>query len=289
MKQSGEIASWFGGIGAQAEVGEQRPGRPWQVDVGLTIDVVPTRRGERFQLLVHPDFDVTVMLLHASPAERHLVLLARDNGPWRAPLARPVDTRYLCGHDERHWFAAVVPAKRPVTTVRQAREALRPSIVRGSLLRHGVRAGDRDRRRNAGCIRQGDWFFVPRPDFTPPDGAILHDEPLLRGGGKPHLAQELYRSGGTQVYFPLRPLPPRHWHGPDPNAGLITAQMAQFLIRHPDLGGSRWRVRSRDPEAFVRGRIVHPDHRTVVLPFWHRVLPNTELRGGAAASLVFVD
>lgn len=27
---------------------------------------------------------------------------------------------------------------------------------------------------------------------------------------------------------------------------------------------------------YVRGAVVHPDHRTIVLPAWHRTLPNTE-------------
>jgi len=37
--------------------------------------------------------------------------------------------KFLCGHDERHWFVAAVPG-RGVSNVRTAMEALKPAAVR---------------------------------------------------------------------------------------------------------------------------------------------------------------
>ena len=44
-----------------------------------------------------------------------------------------------------------------------------------------------------------------------------------------------------------------------------------------------------DPEAFVKGAIRHPDHKTVVLSFWHRVVPNAEASDAVGGRLVFLD
>lgn len=46
---------------------------------------------------------------------------------------------------------------------------------------------------------------------------------------------------------------------------------------------------SRDAVVHARGRITHPDHATVVLPFWHRVVPNTESQALASRTLAFLD
>ncbi len=200
------VARWFASLGARVELGELK-GNWWgQAEPPLTVDVVPSRRGETFRLRLNPRRAVELLLAHAEPRRRHLLLLARDEGPLRKPLARPVCSRYLCGHDERHWFAAVVPERAPASTVTQAMAALRPGEVRWSLFQNDGRARDRDRRRNRGYLRQGEWFFVPRPRFRPWDGVVYRDEPLRRGRSKPHVAQELLREGGTTVYLPAHPV-----------------------------------------------------------------------------------
>jgi hypothetical protein len=45
----------------------------------------------------------------------------------------------------------------------------------------------------------------------------------------------------------------------------------------------------RDPEVFVRGRVWHNDHKTVVLEGWHRVAMNTEGEAPFASRVVFLD
>ena len=109
--------------------------------------------------------------------------------------------KFLCGHDERAWFVAAVPENRTVSGVRTAMEALKPRVVLQSQDRMHVRFQDRNRRRNAGFVRQGEWFFIPslRQRINP--SLVLKNERLQRTGGKPHWAEFAYRTGGEVVYF----------------------------------------------------------------------------------------
>ena len=55
------------------------------------------------------------------PADRHLLLLVRNDGE---------KSKFLCGHDERHWFVAAIPESAGgVTGVETAKAALQPPIV----------------------------------------------------------------------------------------------------------------------------------------------------------------
>ena len=70
---------------------------------------------------------------------RHLLLLVRDGGE---------KSKFLCGHDERHWFVAAVPEDaRGVAGVATAKVALQPEDVRAAVDRQ--RPKDQFRRRNA--------------------------------------------------------------------------------------------------------------------------------------------
>ena len=48
--------------------------------------------------------------------------------------------KFLCGHDERHWFVAAVPG-RSVATVRSAMEALKPPGIAAREARFGLSDG----------------------------------------------------------------------------------------------------------------------------------------------------
>ena len=94
--------------------------------------------------------------------------------------------KFLCGHDERHWFVAAVPEAAAVSTVATAMEALKPFDVRRLQDRLAVKPRKRNRRRNEAFVRQGEWFFVPvASSFQPKKSLILTNEPLRRGAGKP--------------------------------------------------------------------------------------------------------
>jgi len=79
------------------------------------IDVARDGRGEYFDLLLDRDTHPRIEVVDVAPNDRHLVLLADGS-------------KFLCGHDERHWFVAAVPetAAAPVTSVESAKEALKP-------------------------------------------------------------------------------------------------------------------------------------------------------------------
>jgi hypothetical protein len=43
---------------------------------------------------------------------------------------------------------------------------------------------------------------------------------------------------------------------------------------------------ARNPVVYVRGKLSHPDHATIRLDGWHRVLMNTE---SGSSSVAFLD
>src|SRR4051812_45913747 len=69
----------------------------------VRIDVLRDRHGEYFQIRHGTDVNVTV--LDVRPKDRHLLLMARSG----LNRSNAVKSKFLCGHDERHWFVAAVP------------------------------------------------------------------------------------------------------------------------------------------------------------------------------------
>ena len=45
----------------------------------------------------------------------------------------------------------------------------------------------------------------------------------------------------------------------------------------------------RDPDVYAKGTVRHPDHATIRLPEWHRVLMNTEQGAKAMRHVAFID
>jgi len=255
-------------MGARVKLGAPEP-RPWTRTVRpFALDVRKDRQGEYFLVSKRPD--VSVEVLEVKPAERHLVLLAR------VPRFRGGETksRFLLGHDERHWFVAAIPEQSPVSTVAAAKLALKPEEV--ALREISVRARIRDRRINKARIRQGEWFFVPAKGVKVAPHRILKNEPLRRGGGKPHVCQELYREGGETVYV----------NRDHPN-GLTLAEYSRLSEKVRTRPG--WRRMVRNPRAFVRGTVRHSDHKTIFLEGWHEVFVNTESRAAAMRNVAFLD
>jgi hypothetical protein len=175
---STNLLAKFARIGARLKVAD-RPSRRFGAASGvLSLDIGEDRDGEFFEVARRPGVAPEVAVLDIQPADRHLLLLVREAGEKQ---------KFLCGHDERHWFVAAVPESAPVGTVRQAKEALKPAEVQVAQGRRGLRAEARNRRKNAAYRRQGEWFFLPVFGFTVDGSPVLSDEPLRRGnGGKPH-------------------------------------------------------------------------------------------------------
>ncbi len=205
-----ELTRAFAEIGAELEL-ESR-GR------GVEIDV-RRRDGREVFLLRQPSFgEVLAEAVDVRPRHRHLVLDVYGD-------RLPSSGRFLCGHDEQHWFVAAVPFGRRTESVRGAMEALKPEIVRREQKRKGV-AHRRHRRRTEAYIRQGEWFFLPRPQMHVDVSLVQANGRLARKGGKPHRVEWLYEMDETLK--------------------------------------------------FARGRVSHPDHSTLQLDVWHRVVQNAE-------------
>jgi len=237
----------------------------------VRLDVRGDARGEYFEL-VHRR-DVAVDVLEVNSAERHLLLMARQ------PLGggqRSIESRFLCGHDERAWFVAAIPEEAEARDVQAAKDALKPQAVWDAIREFGVPMDQRDRRRTAAFVRQGEWFFIPRYDLKVDETRVLEDEPIRRGAGKPHVCQYLFRIGGDDVFV----------SDEEPN-GITVAQYRQ-LPREQRRSGT-WRRMTRDAIAYVKGSVRHPDHKTIWLSPWHEVVMNTETKALAMQNVAFLD
>ncbi len=266
---TGSLVNKFALMGARLQVQEVLNGnfRWWPKAPG--IDIGTDERGEFFDIRVGNDEQVEYEVIDLRPELRHLLLLGRRGEQ---------KEKYLCGHDERHWFVCAVPRKY-VSGVATAFEALQPPIVRWAVHANLRRQKNRFRRRNEAFVRQGEWFFVPQPDLFVPERLMLRNEPLSRGGGsKPHTCQFAYRSGGVTVMVCAR-YP----------QGLTHEQYRRVLDANPKAARYGWRQMTRDPAFYARGRVWHKDHKTVVLDLWHRVAMNTEREAPFAPRVVFLD
>ncbi len=257
------IEAKFGCIGARVKVTNNASIRD-----RAGIDIKTDRLGEFFDIKLEPREEVEYEVIDLRPEMRHLLLLAR----------RPNEKqKFLCGHDERHWFVCAVPGT-SVTTVVKAMEALQPAEVKSAVRRRVKRVKNRLRRRNKAFVRQGEWFFIPVPELKVKSNLVVKNEPLSRGGGKAHMCQFMYRTGGEFVYV--------SWKYPN---GLTESQYKMLLNSDWRAKNLSWTRRLREAQVFVIGRVSHPDHRTIVLRGWHRVLMNTEREAPGARNIVFLD
>ena len=76
---------------------------------------------------------------------------------------------------------------------------------------------------------------------------------------------------------------------PDHPNGVTEAEYRELLRTDPARAKWGWRRMQRDAAVYARGAIRHPDHRTIWLPFWHRVLMNTETRSRTMQQVAFLD
>jgi hypothetical protein len=268
------IKAKFMRLGARAHIRplERNPRR--SASGPVVIDVRRDRHGEFFDIQAAPDAAVEV--LDVQPKERHLLLMVRRAN--RQPELPDLKDKFLCGHDERHWFVAGVPERAPVSNVVTAKESLKPALVRER--EQGMRGKQRKRlrRKTEVFVRQGEWFFIPAPEVSVDERLVLRREPIRRGRGKPHWCEFLCRDGGTTVYV-------CHRH---PN-GLTVNEYRSLLKDNPAAAKWGWRTMVRNPVVYVRGKISHPDHATLRLVGWHRVEMNTENQARSMASVAFLD
>lgn len=254
-----QLSKHFEAIGARVKFRplESPPRRRQNTEPpSFTIDVQQDRRGEYFDFALGdgtPEFQ----LLQVRPKEKHLLLFATDG------------QRFLCGHDERHWFAAGI--EKPVSTVRDAKQALLPPEIWEQV--KNLPPDEVDNRRNVIFKRQGEWYFVPARREIP-GIRILKDEPLQRTrASKPHICQELYREGGEMVYI-VR------------GEQYTEEEYKKKKEEDPNFDRHGVRTMVANPTVYVRGYVKHEDHATIKLDGWHRVFINAEV---TTSSVAFLD
>jgi hypothetical protein len=257
----------FRRMGARAKISRSTRQR-------VAIDIGRDRKGEFFDLAVNAG--VAVNAIDVRPREQHLLLVAHDEDRLGLPVGQ--GQRFLCGHDERDWFVAAVPEGRPASNVAMAMDALKPRQALWAEERVQLRFDRRHQRHNAAWIRQGEWFFVPAPRLQVDLNRVIRNEMLVRtGGGKPHIAEFCVRRGGDVVY--------RHRF----NGKVIGGDEFGLLRRSNPREAQLYTSQRRDMRVYVRGRVRHEDHKTILLDGWHEVAMNTESQSIAKKSVVFID
>jgi hypothetical protein len=263
------IEKHFSQMGARAKLLEivvpnwrQRPG----------IDIGTDKFGEFFDIKFAADDEVNYEVIDLNKNLRHLLLMARR------PSGKE---KFLCGHDERHWFVCAVPGT-GITNVKNAMEALQPAFVRAQIFKTIKRHKNRFTRRNEAFVRQGEWFFVPFPeldfkiDFL---NQIHKNEPLSRGfGSKAHICQEVFRSQGETVMVCSRY-----------SSGVSLKRYNEIVKQNPKASRWNWRLMQINASVYARGTVRHPDHKTIVLDGWHQVFMNTESQAPGMRHVVFLD
>ncbi len=219
----------------------------------FTIDIADDRKGPYFDIRVKKGADIGFDILQSLPKDRHLLMMTSRG------------RRFLCGHDERHWFVAEV--RKRVSSIRDARRALLPQAMQHDSA--SICSADLSSRKNGIFKRQGEWFFVPvEMKF---DESIIHrEEPIQRRlRSKPHICEQLVREGGETTYL---------IYGREISKGYFSS------LKPADR--RRVSVMTKNPRVYVRGHVRHPDHRTIYLDNWHHVLLNSER---TTRNLAFLD
>lgn len=284
---TGVIEKKFDSIGARVKIHEFDRNIT-DATPSLIIDIKKDRRGQYFDIGLNPIADVDLKVIDIQKKKKHLVLMSsseRQHG-------RKTISKYLCGHDEREWFTCAVQEsshRKAVSTVFDAMQALKPKDLISIEQREGVRKKDlhkRHRRLKSGgkIYRQGEFMFIPIADFKPPESSltVIHqNEPMQRGRrSKPHMAEFLYRIGGTQVWV-------SGYSSRSRGVGYTQKEYEDLIERNPDAARYRWNMMSREPTVYVKGRISHSDHATIDLKnVWHKVMLNTEI---LSSSVAFLD
>jgi len=156
---------------------------------------------------------------------------------------------YLMGMDERHLFIAELP--RPATTVAAAHAALRPNEA-GSTTAHSGKV-----------VRQGEWFFL----LPSPAESVLLEEGIRTN------RVVAWRKTAIGPVF-----------DGSPSEHALTAMSGNARVRQRQgnphvadevviLSGT---IPAEGRRVFVRGAIRHPEHKTVTVDGWRKVLRNAE-------------
>ena len=237
-------------------------------DASYSIDV----RNGMFRIQCGKAIDIKVVGLEVK--DKHLLLQVTEPKVTNGSTAKH---KFLLGHDERDWFVAAIPETFTwVKDVTDAKEALKPMEV--LWMEKNLPGKMKNKRKNKARVRQGEWFFVPAPNLNAVQLLIFKNEPLSRGAGsKPHMVDEVFRTGGEKVYV----------SGKFPR-GISEEGYKKIITRSPNRKRG-FTMMTRNAEVFARGRVRHSDHATIFLDGWHKVVMNTEAQALSRRNLAFLD
>jgi hypothetical protein len=278
----------FSEMGARVKLSE--PDTRWVSNPRpFSIDIRKDSEGEFYDIRVKKEIEM--MIMDVQKADRHLLLLVKNPNGIATTLAsdprRITISKFLCGHDERNWFTCAVPGR--ASTVFQAKQNLKPRELQEVEEREGLktnRAHKRHRKLKSGkkIHRQGEFMFIPSPTFQPPAGSltVIHrHEPMSRGRGSSHFAEELYRSGGIKVYM-------SRFNEQSRTIGLTEKEFE--ALNPSDQSRYHWEARQRNATVWTRGKVTHKEHQTLDLgTVWHRVIMNTENLATGSQFVAFMD
>lgn len=254
------IRKKFGEIGAEVVIQEPDPVllRLRPEENIFRINVIGKRGGDR-KFSITTNCIGNVEVFDTVPKEKHLLLGFKLTEKGRKSI-----DRFLCGHDERDWFSATVLGRGALTTVKAAKESLKPVEVLQSQRKHGVRKNKLLDRHTKGSHRQGEWFFIPEEPTITKSDILLHNEPFSRARGTSHWAEEAIRVGGNSAWV-------RN------NVVLTDEEVKKIRASEDSFGIRRISRRVVGATLYVRGKITHPDHKTLHLKSWHKVVGNSEI------------
>ena len=246
------IATSFENIGARATIrplGKYAPDRRRRP---MAIDVIDDGSSEYFDIQLGTGIRLTALDIQAG--QQHLVLAASNDVG---------EDKFLCGHDERHWFTAALPHDEVVTDVKTAKEALKPKLVK---IRERRKRSGKHPRRSDVFLRQGEWFFIPWPHARIDRDRIACNGRLVReAGSKPHHCEFLF-DAARQEYVCDR----------FPKLYFYEAEYQEILQTRRKARRWNWRRLPLQPDIYVKGWITHIDHSPLFLDVWHRVELNRE-------------
>ncbi len=255
------IEKAFESIGSRVKIGEiaQKSNRLRSIanranssrNAPFVVNIDRDGNGEYFKIDTNGAVEFHVLGLDKS--NHHLLLFARDN--------ENAKYRFLCGLDEKGWFAAAVPEA--VSNIPAAMEALKPPQIVNA--QKHIRRKHKNKRKNSAFLRQGEWFFIPAPDVSADLMLIIKNEPIRRGRGSAHMVEEIYRTGGETVYVCSK----------YPN-GIDAIKYQKIMKNNPKARSWGWRLMRRNMNVYGRGKVSHRDHKTIVLKGWHAIVPNRE-------------
>jgi len=255
MSNTHQIVSKFERMGARATITPMTKALFQQHGAPFVIDIRTDPAGESFEILKTARIDLKV--LDSRPRNRHLVL--------SASLGES-EERFLCGHDERHWFVAGLPDGADAATVDSAMRSLKPAMVTRKEAKRSHRRG----RKADVFLRQGEWFFVPCQNASIDSTKVERYQVLVRGlESKPHVCEFMYRDGEREYECDRYP-----------KLAFFESEYLEILKTRRKAKQWGWRQLPYDPVIYVRGAVSHPDHAILHLEGWHRVEMNRESTPG---------